>query len=35
VDLDQGGTFGELEVSWVTGAPTTVSVGAVDYEYEG
>ena len=33
--LDQGHRFGELEVSWVTGAPTTVSVGAVDYEYEG
>jgi segregation and condensation protein A len=35
VDLDQGDTFGELAVSWVAGAPATVSVGAVDYEYEG
>ena len=35
VALDQGDTFGELEVSWVTGAPQTVSVGAADYEYEG
>ncbi|HEY2563213.1 MAG TPA: ScpA family protein [Acidimicrobiales bacterium] len=35
VALDQWGTFGDLEVTWVTGAPTTVSVGAVDYEYEG
>jgi segregation and condensation protein A len=35
VALEQGGTFGELEVSWVAGAPSTVSVGAAEYEYEG
>lgn len=35
VALEQGNTFGDLEVSWVTGAPQTVSVGAGDYEYEG
>jgi len=35
VALEQGNTFGDLEVAWVTGAPQTVSVGAGDYEYEG
>ncbi len=36
VDLDQGHTFGDLEVAWVAGAGTTVSVGAGSYdEYEG
>ncbi len=36
VSLDQGHTFGDLEVTWVPGAPTTVSVGASQFdEYEG
>jgi segregation and condensation protein A len=36
VSLDQGHTFGDLEVAWVSGAPTTVSVGAGQFdEYEG
>ncbi len=35
VALEQGETFGEMEVAWVVGAPATVSVGATDYEYQG
>jgi segregation and condensation protein A len=36
VDLDQGHTFGDLEVVWVADAPEPVSVGAGFYdEYEG
>jgi segregation and condensation protein A len=36
VDLDQGHTFGDLEVAWVAGTGATVSVGAGSYdEYEG
>jgi segregation and condensation protein A len=36
VSLDQGHTFGDLEVAWVPGAPATVSVGAGQFdEYEG
>lgn len=32
--LDQGETFGDLQVSWVAGAPTLSTVGAVE-EYDG
>lgn len=36
VSLDQGHTFGDLEVAWVEGVAETVSVGAGLYdEYEG
>jgi segregation and condensation protein A len=36
VDLDQGHTFGDLEVAWVADAPEPVSVGSGLYdEYEG
>jgi segregation and condensation protein A len=36
VSLDQGHTFGDLEVAWVTGDPDLVSVGSGTYdEYEG
>jgi len=36
VSLDQGHTFGDLEVAWVPGGPDLVSVGAGQYdEYEG
>ncbi len=39
ISLDQGITFGELNVEWVSGAPTAVSVGAGPSdqtdEYEG
>ena len=36
VSLDQGHTFGDLEVAWVPGAPTRVSIGAGQFdEYEG
>jgi segregation and condensation protein A len=36
VSLDQGHTFGELEVAWVPTSADTVSVGAGLYdEYEG
>jgi segregation and condensation protein A len=36
VSLDQGHTFGDLEVAWVPGGPALVSVGAAEYdEYEG
>jgi len=36
ISLDQGHTFGDLEVAWVAGAGATVSVGAGSYdEYEG
>jgi segregation and condensation protein A len=36
VSIDQGHTFGDLEVAWVPGTPTTVSVGAGQFdEYEG
>ncbi len=36
VSLDQGHTFGDLEVAWVEEGPETVSVGAGHYdEYEG
>ena len=36
VSLDQGHTFGELEVAWVEGAPVTLRAGAVEFdEYEG
>ncbi len=36
VDLEQGHTFGELEISWVGGQGEAVPVGAAPYdEYEG
>jgi segregation and condensation protein A len=36
VSLDQGHTFGDLEVAWMEGAPTAVAVGAGTFdEYEG
>jgi segregation and condensation protein A len=36
VELAQGGTFGELDISWVAGASTTVPVATADIdEYEG
>jgi segregation and condensation protein A len=36
VSLDQGHTFGDLEVAWVSGSPDLVSVGSGTYdEYEG
>ncbi len=36
VSLDQGHTFGDLDVAWVSDAPVAVSVGAGLYdEYEG
>lgn len=35
ISLDQGHTFGDLEVAWTAGAPSSVTVGAGDYEYEG
>ena len=36
VSLDQGGTFGDLQVAWVPGAPTGGVVPAADYDdYEG
>jgi segregation and condensation protein A len=36
VSLDQGHTFGDLEVAWVAGEPDLVSVGSGTYdEYEG
>jgi segregation and condensation protein A len=36
VSLDQGHTFGDLEVAWMEGAQTAVAVGAGTFdEYEG
>ena len=35
VALDQGHTFGDLEVEWVAGARVPVPVGAEYDEYEG
>lgn len=35
VSLDQGRTFGDLDVEWVTDVPVTVPVGAFEYEYNG
>ena len=35
VTLDQGHSFGELQVAWVAGAPEPVGVGAGVDDYEG